>query len=287
MNNIPISFIIPCFNCVNTLPQTIDSIINLNLRAFEVCLVNDCSTDKTDKIFQYYKSKYPKVVKTAHNEINMGGGYTRNACVKMTKYEWIYLVDSDNILDKKSFLTMYSSIKTHDNIIATQYIDFFYDFLPFRFIYKRWEFLKREMSAIDLKKTPLHPIASGNYMFRRSVFNKIDGYDTEFGALDTWSFGYKALMHDFNIKIVPRTKYFHRVSGKSYWSREVMNNNQRLRNLLLKYRYRLFENQILQINKSMDVQQSLLVLKNDFSTERINFLVRMLLKIYYSLQKYE
>lgn len=280
-----ISFIVPCYNCEKTINDTVQSIFNLKLKEFEICMVDDGSSDSTGKMLQAYSKKYPNQIRIGKNSENRGGGYTRNECAKLAKYDWFFLLDADNYLDSKSFHKVLSSTTEKDNLVTFQTTCFFYDCLGLDLVYKRWIFLKNRMVFDDLRKTPCHPVVDGNYLFRRSVFEKVGGYEIEFGALDTWSFGYKVLLFGYEFKIVQGVKYYHRVDGKSYWTREVKNNDNNLKNLLLKYPDRFSTKELELIKKAEDVQHLLLTLPNDFVEERINLFFRILLKIYYLIKR--
>ncbi len=276
-----ISFIIPCYNCEKTLPDTVGSILNLKLPEFEICMVDDGSKDGTYELIKVYAKKYPEVVRIGKNPQNRGGGFTRNECVKLASADWFFLIDSDNYLDKKSFQKLLSAVTDKDNLVTFQNICFFYGFLGLDLTYKKWLFFKDKMVFDDLRKTAYHPVVDGNYLFRRSVFEKVGGYETEFGALESWSFGYKAFLFGYEFKIVAGTKYYHRVDGKSYWSREVKNNSDNMKKLLLKFPAGLTSEEIKAIKASADTQKTILTLPNDFVTERVDWFFRILLKIYY------
>ncbi|MEI6587704.1 MAG: glycosyltransferase family 2 protein [Candidatus Moraniibacteriota bacterium] len=276
-----ISFIIPCYNCEKTLSDTVSSILELKLLEFEICMVDDGSKDGTYNLLKSYAKKHPKVVRIGKNPQNRGGGFTRNECAKLASADWFFLIDSDNYLDKKSFQKLLSAVTEKDNLITFQNICFFYDFLGLDLYYKTWSFLKSKMVFDDLRRTAYHPVVDGNYLFRRSVFEKVDGYETEFGALESWSFGYKAFLSGYEFKIVTGTRYYHRVDGKSYWSREVKNNSNNMKKLLLKFPSKFTPEEIAAIGASEDTQKTILTLPNDFVTEKVNWFFRLLLRTYY------
>ena len=55
-----ITIIIPCYNTEKYIEKCLDSILNQNLKKYEVILVDDCSTDKTVSIIKKYEKKYPE-----------------------------------------------------------------------------------------------------------------------------------------------------------------------------------------------------------------------------------
>jgi len=280
-----ISFIVPCYNCEKTIDETVESILNLKLQDFEICLADDGSSDHTWKKLKTYKEEYPEIVRIKKNSKNCGGGYTRNACFLLSKHPYIFCLDSDNVLHEDSFFRLAAAVEEEDTMISGDTIKFFYStpFRRFKLCYKDLVFLKNKMEFEDLRKTLTHPVVGGNYLFRREVFEKIGGYETDLGAMDTWSFGYKALMAGYNFKIVPRTHYLHRVHLDSYWFRELDKNFENLRVLLLRFPERFPEKEIREIKNSKDIKKFLVNQENDFFREKIRFPFGLPLKIHNSL----
>ena len=277
-----ISFIIPCCNSEKTIGETVKSILNLRLRDFEICLIDDGSSDQTWEKLENYKRKYPERIRIGKNIENRGGGYTRNKCFSTSKYSYIFCLDSDNVLHKESFFKLVDAIGEQDVLITFDTIKFFYS-TPFRWLklcYKDLVFLKNEMAFKDLRKTLTHPVVGGNYLFKREVFEKIGGYETDLGAMDTWSFGYKALLAGYKYKIVSGTHYFHRVHLDSYWFRELDKNFDNLKILLLRFPDKFSEKEIQKLKDSKDVVKFLINQKNDFFAEKIKFPYGLPLKIH-------
>ena len=69
-----ISIIVPIYNAQNCIEKCIDSIINQTKKELEIILINDGSTDDTDKIIKKYNDKR---IKYFINN-NCGIGSTRN-----------------------------------------------------------------------------------------------------------------------------------------------------------------------------------------------------------------
>jgi len=277
-----ISFIVPCYNAEKTVDETVNSILNLKLHDFEICLVDDGSADRTWERLESFQKKYSDVVKIGKNQENHGGGYTRNRCFSMSTRPYIFCLDSDNVLHKESFFKLLDAASDADAMIAFDTIKFFHS-TPFRWLklcYKDLFFLKKEMAYGDLRKTLTHPVVGGNYLFKREVFEKINGYETDLGAMDTWSFGYKALLAGDKYKIVPGTHYFHRVRLDSYWFRELDKNFENLKKLLLRYPEKFSAEEIQELKDSKDVVKFLVNRKNDFFAEKIKFPFGIPLKIH-------
>ena len=73
-SNIDVSIIIPIYNAEKYIKQCIDSLLNQTKKEIELILINDGSTDNTDKIIKEYKDDRIKYFKNK----NQGIGKTRN-----------------------------------------------------------------------------------------------------------------------------------------------------------------------------------------------------------------
>jgi glycosyltransferase involved in cell wall biosynthesis len=277
-----ISFLVPSYNCAHTVDETISSILDLKLQDFEICLVDDGSKDQTWEKLKSYQKKYPEIFRIGKNQENRGGGYTRNACFALSKHPHLFCLDSDNVLEAKSCLKLIEAAEEKDDLITFDTIKFFYS-TPFKWLklcYKDLVFVKGEMTFDDIRRTLTHPVVGGNYLFKREVFEKIAGYETDLGAMDTWSFGYKALLAGYKYKIIPETSYLHRVHLDSYWFRELEKNFDNLKILLLRFPERFSKEEIYEIRNSKDIVKFLINRKNDFFIERIKFPFGIPLKIH-------
>lgn len=114
-----ISIIIPVYNVEKYLRQCLDSVVNQNFDKFEIIIVNDGSTDGSEKICKEYMQKYDNItyIKTE----NHGLSAARNTGLKKTKYEYVWFVDSDDYIDKNS-LNKISPFFGHDIIVIEHLI---------------------------------------------------------------------------------------------------------------------------------------------------------------------
>ena len=121
-----ISFIVPCYNAEKTVDETVNSILSLELRYFEICLVDDGSADRTWERLESFRKKYPGIIKIENNSENRGGGYTRNRCFSMSTHPYIFCLDSDNVLHTESFFRLLNVLEEQDSMITFDTIKFFY-----------------------------------------------------------------------------------------------------------------------------------------------------------------
>lgn len=91
-----VSVIIPVYNTDAYLHETLDSICNQTLQELEIILINDGSTDNSRHIIEEYAQRDERI--KYHTQSNQGQGVARNNGLKLASGEYIYFMDSDDIL---------------------------------------------------------------------------------------------------------------------------------------------------------------------------------------------
>jgi glycosyltransferase involved in cell wall biosynthesis len=78
MNTAPVSVIIPCYNCCETIERAVLSVVNQTVCPAEVLLINDASTDNTlVRLFELQK-KYGGWIRVISLSCNQGPGAITN-----------------------------------------------------------------------------------------------------------------------------------------------------------------------------------------------------------------
>ena len=88
--------IIPLYNCEETIKPAIHSIQYQNLTQLEIILINDYSKDNTYNIIKNIQ-KYDQRIKIINNNRNMGALYSRSIAALMSKGEYIFSLDNDDM----------------------------------------------------------------------------------------------------------------------------------------------------------------------------------------------
>ena len=116
------SIIIPIFNSKKYLHSSIQSVIDQKNNKTEIILVNDCSTDESKKICNFYQKKL-NFIKLINNKKNRGVGYSRNVAIKAATGKYIVFLDSDDNLVKNSLndLEKFIDKKSSPDVIPIRY----------------------------------------------------------------------------------------------------------------------------------------------------------------------
>lgn len=192
---ITISIIIIFYNEEKYLSEAIESVLIQTYQNWELLLVDDGSTDKSNLIAQKYASQHPgKIIYTHHeNNKNAGMSISRNWGVKHASGEFIAFIDADDVW--------------FPNKLATQ-MDIFNKFTSADLIYGPaliWQNHKGENSgskdSLQNLKTELNTMANPQVLFklhlsdlgttfcpsgimvRISAFHSINGFEDDFKSL--------------------------------------------------------------------------------------------------------
>lgn len=107
-----ISIIIPVYNVENYVSETLDSVKNQTSLPDEVIVINDGSTDNSFNMIKNYSDlKYFKIFETK----NQGLGLTRNYGISLAKSDYIYFLDSDDIIENNFIYEMRKLINQYKN----------------------------------------------------------------------------------------------------------------------------------------------------------------------------
>lgn len=98
-----ISVIVPCYNQARFLNETLDSILAQTYNKWECIIVNDGSTDNTEKVATHYVDKDDRF-KYVFKE-NGGLSSARNKGLQVAKGEYIQFLDGDDFLHQDKLST--------------------------------------------------------------------------------------------------------------------------------------------------------------------------------------
>ncbi len=224
MNN-KLSIIIPCYNCSDTLIDSVESCYSgESLENFEIVMVDDGSTDNTIEVMKKLASKYKEISLFFH-EVNKGGGAARNTGIKNSKGEIIFCLDSDNILDPGSLNKMINYLleKKVDGVAFGER-RFFHSSNRNKFTSTFYSILEKPIIIDNFFDDS--GILLDNFLFTKESFLKTEGYPEHHG-FDTQSFEMRYTSSGNILHICPGVFFYHRQNHNkpSYFEREFNKGN--------------------------------------------------------------
>lgn len=115
MNEKKVSIIIPTYNRGHLLKRTIPTYLQDNVG--EIILIDDMSTDNTEKIINELKSEINEIkyIKLTKKCLQVGA---KNRGISEAKFEYVYFGDDDSILSQGSIKKLLKVISNDENLIV-------------------------------------------------------------------------------------------------------------------------------------------------------------------------
>lgn len=120
MTSPAISVIIPVYNVEQYLPNCLDSVISQDIYNIEILCINDSSSDSSVDILNRYAEKDSRIT-IFHHKKNKGQATARNIGLAQAKGEYVFFLDSDDILfcsNSLSHLFKIAKQNTADEVVG-------------------------------------------------------------------------------------------------------------------------------------------------------------------------
>lgn len=174
-----------CFNAEKTIARAIESMIEQSDYLQQIVIVDDCSTDKSWEIISSY-TNYPNI-EILNLKKNHGAVKARNIAVSKCTGDWIAVLDADDywLKDKIKFQVDLISRHKHTTLVTTGSV--FDSHCDLKMVHNSDKVKESKIKNLTNKITP---VAHSSFLFNKSVFEKIGGYDERF-----------ARAHDFKLML--------------------------------------------------------------------------------------
>lgn len=204
MNTTKISIIVPCYNQAAYLEDSLSSILEQNYENWECIIVNDGSTDITDKVA---KKWIEKDLRFKYVTIENGGlSNARNIGIEKAKGKYILPLDADDKISK-DYVQLAVKAFEKDNELTVVYCKA----QKFGAVNELW----------NLKPFSLRKLATINMIFCSGIFKKVDwenagGYDIKMiYGLEDWEFWISILKHGGKVKQLDEIGFYYRIKEDS------------------------------------------------------------------------
>lgn len=123
-NSVKVSVIIPVYNVVEYIVDTIRSVVESSMEGIEIVAIDDYSTDGTFEELKKLAVLHPSIV-LSRNFVNEGVAATRNKGLQMARGQYIFFLDGDDLIETKSLERMYlEAIRTKADMVTGVYHNF-------------------------------------------------------------------------------------------------------------------------------------------------------------------
>lgn len=270
---IKVSIIIPAYNIGKYLDKCLYSVINQTLREIEIIIINDGSTDNTQEIIDYYKSKDKRIISISQE--NSGPGEARNTGMKIAKGKYIGFIDSDDKVDKEMYKKMYEKAEKYkSDIVSCNHIR---EYDNNKFCNKIYNINKE---FVDLSNYELDNFIKDDiltYAFGSEVWSKLIKKEIIFNNNITFKshkeilgedmlFLLECLLYVNKIVYINESLYIHRIRHNSLTNSTISNMSTRLLKLIETYK-----SLALSKNKFDSVESALPLLCYSYITDSLSY----------------
>jgi glycosyltransferase involved in cell wall biosynthesis len=173
-----ISVIIPCYNRVHLLGRAIDSVLNQTVRDLQLLIVDDASTDGTDRLVESYQD--PRIEYIRH-ETNRGAAAARNTGLQSVSARFVAFLDSDDAWLEDKLEKQYAEFEKGGDRLGVVYT-------RFRKIDWRYEPSVQRLEG-DIRSRILVQNCVGTAstpMLRRECFDEPHAFDSTLEGSEDW-----------------------------------------------------------------------------------------------------
>jgi glycosyltransferase involved in cell wall biosynthesis len=175
------TIVIPFRNEAKNLPKLLESISNLNYphKMIEIILVDDFSTDNSERICIQWRMKYEHLDTTLLENLHLSYSPKKDAigrAMPIAKHDWIVTTDADCIVNKNWLLTL-------DNYIQTNNPEMIVGAVMYR-AKNNWFHHFQQLDLMSLQGVTIGSFGIGkpfmcngaNFAYTKKIFSEIGGF---------------------------------------------------------------------------------------------------------------
>lgn len=183
MNDL-ISVIIPAFNSAQYLPAAIESVLQQEHDNIEIIVVDDGSTDDTERTISPYPIRY-------YYQENQGSASARNQGITMATGSLIAFLDADDVWVSNKLQKQISVLQTPEVDVVSGLL----------------QITNMELEPIA---KPMFMIALPTLLIKKHVFEQIGDFDTQFTMGEDVDWLFRAFEANVTIDILPEVLAYYR-----------------------------------------------------------------------------
>lgn len=119
MHNDLISIIVPAYNAEKYLSICLESIFKQKYTNFEIILVNDGSSDNTDRICRLFQENDQRI--KYFKKENGGVSSARNLGLSQANGDWVCFIDSDDVVSETYLTSLTQNIRNNNSLVFCNY----------------------------------------------------------------------------------------------------------------------------------------------------------------------
>ncbi|OWT33404.1 glycosyl transferase family 2 [Methanobrevibacter sp. 87.7] len=217
-----VSIITPNYNGFKFLEGFFNSLLIEKDYINEIIIVDNGSTDKSIEYINDLSSNYPINIKLIKNTKNLGFASAINQGIKLSKSEYVYLLNNDVEITKDSIKNLLLTINSYDNIfsVSSKMLQFYNRNLidDAGDEYTILAYTKKSGNNQDIsnytKTREIFSSCAGAALYKKSIIEELGYFDNNFFAyMEDVDLGYRAQINGYKNYFSPDSIVYHIGSG--------------------------------------------------------------------------
>lgn len=214
-----VSVIMPCYNAAGFISVAIQSVLDQTYTNFELIIVNDGSTDKSEEEIKKFDDKRIRYFR----QENKGQCAASNFGIAQARGEYIKFFDADDVLGSEHLEAQMKRLNGSKTSVASCAWGRFYDGNPnsAKFIP---ETVWKDMKPLDWLKAALlqkyDMMGAGVWMIPASLLKLSGGWDERLSLNNDFEFSIRLLLHSDEVLFAENAKFYYR-SGLAHTLSQV------------------------------------------------------------------
>ncbi len=226
-----VSIVLPTYNGEKYIRESIDSIIKQTFTDWELIIVNDCSTDNTQKIIDSYV-EIDSRIRTIKNDINQKLPESLNIGFRKAQGEYLTWTSDDNIYLSDALEIMVDYLeKNQDSVLICASMNMIDS--DGKFLMRHYDYTYEDMLCDDC--------VGACFMYRRCVLKDIGEYDPTRFLVEDYDYWLRILFYYGKIDYIDKTLYLYRVHENSLTGKRKKDIHEQLLSLQEDYAIELVE----------------------------------------------
>jgi glycosyltransferase involved in cell wall biosynthesis len=227
-----VSIIVPVYNAEKTVSETINSVISQSYLNWELILVNDGSTDDSDKIVSSFSDSRINYTE----QKNKGVAHARNTGLNLARGEFIAFLDSDDLWDSSKLEKSVSYLNSFKSDLVYSKVKMFKDDISNAISY---EYVEPIIETNDYYRLLIFDyIPTLSVLLKKSVLDEIGNFDVNLNGTEDWDLWIR-IAEKYQINFISDELAFYRISE---------NGLSKNRNLHLREEFKVIQKHVLSSN---------------------------------------
>ena len=121
-SEVPVSVVIPCYGCAQTIRRAVESVVRQTVRPLEVILVDDNSGDDTARVLGQIQEECSKWVRIVRLPKNHGAAGARNVGWELARGKYVAFLDADDSWLPEKIERQFAFMEAHPEFVLSGHL---------------------------------------------------------------------------------------------------------------------------------------------------------------------